>query len=220
MSGRLAELQAAPFRPVGRYTASMSPRGTAHNAGGFALQKLLNTLRRPPAGYAAWYARQTAWWRAEPGRARALGQVCGALKLACYALYPALLLWLGWQWLGDGSPMARPVGLVRAIAVPALGFALVSWLRVAIAEPRPYEAYSIDQLIPKDTCGKSFPSRHTYSIAVIGMCWLHYSAPVGAIILACSALMAWARVLGGVHYPRDVACGLVLGIVCGLAMWL
>lgn len=197
---------------------------TAQKAEGFGLQKLLDTLRRPPAGYDAWYARQTAWWRAEPGRARALGRTCAALKLACYALYPALLVWLGWQWACEagmtGATATWPVEVARAIVVPGAGFALVSALRRAIAEPRPYEVCDIGQLIEKDTRGKSFPSRHTYSIAVIGMCWLRYSALIGAIILACSALMAWARVLGGVHYPRDVACGLALGVLCGLAMWL
>lgn len=149
-----------------------------------------------------------------------LGRICEGLKYACYLLYPALLAMLAWNWARQGDLQGDvPWDLLRALVVPAAGFVLVSALRRAINEPRPYEACGIEQLVAKNTHGKSFPSRHVYSIAVIGMCWLRYMPPVGAIILPASLVMAGARVLGGVHYPRDVACGLALGMLVGLAMW-
>ena len=109
---------------------------------------------------------------------------------------------------------------MQALAVPAVGFVLVSLMRRAINEPRPYEACGIEKLIDKDTQGKSFPSRHSFSIAVIGMCWLRYVPAAGTLILLASLVMAWARVLAGVHYPRDVVCGLSLGVLVGFAMWM
>ncbi len=176
---------------------------------------ITDTLRRPPEGYAAWHGRASAWWQAQESRARALGVACTALKYACYALYPALVVLLACDWLGGAGPEA----FRRALLLPALGFTVVSVMRVQIAEPRPYEACAIRQLIPKDTRGKSFPSRHVYSIAVIGGCWLYRCAPVGALILAAALVMAYARVVGGLHYPRDVACGYVLGMAFAAPLW-
>gem|GEM_PF-30848 len=192
------------------------PRG--NEKGVPTVKSLLAYLRTPPEGYTAWHARVTAWWRAKPGRAKALDRTCKVLKYACYLLYPALLVMLAWEWVRNGC-VGMPRDFLQALAVPALGFVLVSLMRRAINEPRPYEACGIEKLIDKDTQGKSFPSRHSFSIAVIGMCWLRYVPAAGILILLASLVMAWARVLAGVHYPRDVVCGLALGVVAGLAMW-
>ena len=196
--------------------AASSPRG--NQKGVPTVKSLLAYLRTPPEGYTAWHARVSAWWRAKPGRAKALDRTCKVLKYACYLLYPALLVMLAWEWVRNGC-VGMPRDFLQALAVPALGFVLVSLMRRAINEPRPYEACGIEKLINKDTQGKSFPSRHSFSIAVIGMCWLRYVPAAGILILLASLVMAWARVLAGVHYPRDVACGLALGVVAGLAMW-
>lgn len=148
-----------------------------------------------------------------------LGRTCKVLKYACYLLYPALLVMLAMEWV-RGDCTRTPWNFFQALAVPAVGFVLVSLMRRAINEPRPYEACGIEKLIDKDTQGKSFPSRHSFSIAVIGMCWLRYVPAAGTLILLASLVMAWARVLAGVHYPRDVVCGLSLGVLAGLAMWM
>lgn len=148
-----------------------------------------------------------------------LGCTCKVLKYACYLLYSALLVMLAMEWV-RGNCTGTPWNFLQALAVPAVGFVLVSLMRRAINEPRPYEACGIEKLIDKDTQGKSFPSRHSFSIAVIGMCWLRYVPAAGTLILLASLVMAWARVLAGVHYPRDVVCGLSLGVLAGLAMWM
>ena len=200
-----------------RISATASrPRG--NQKGVSTVKSLLAYLRTPPKGYATWHARVSAWWRAKSGRAKALDCTCKVLKYACYLLYPALLVMLAWEWVRNGC-VGMPRDFLQALAVPAVGFALVSLMRRAINEPRPYEACSIEKLIDKDTQGKSFPSRHSFSIAVIGMCWLRYVPAAGILILLASLVMAWARVLAGVHYPRDVVCGLALGVLVGLAMW-
>ena len=196
--------------------AASRPRGD--QKGVPTVKSLLAYLRTPPKGYATWHVRVSAWWRAKPGRAKALDRTCKVLKYACYLLYPALLVMLAWEWVRNGC-VGMPRDCLQALAVPAVGFALVSLMRRAINEPRPYEACGIEKLIDKDTQGKSFPSRHSFSIAVIGMCWLRYVPAAGVLILLASLVMAWARVLAGVHYPRDVAYGLALGVLAGLTMW-
>ena len=43
----------------------------------------------------------------------------------------------------------------------------------------------------------------------------------GAALMAAGAVMAAARVLGGVHFPRDVIAGALIGAGCGIAgFWL
>lgn len=195
------------------------PASIGNQKGASTVKSLLAYLRTPPKGYATWHAHVSAWWRAKPGRAKALDRTCKVLKYACYLLYPALLVMLAWEWVRNGCA-GMPRDFLQALAVPAVGFVLVSLMRRAINEPRPYEACGIEKLIDKDTQGKSFPSRHSFSIAVIGMCWLRYVPAAGILILLASLAMAWARVLAGVHYPRDVVCGLALGVLAGLAMWL
>jgi membrane-associated phospholipid phosphatase len=80
----------------------------------------------------------------------------------------------------------------------------------------PYEVYPINPLIKRSLHGKSFPGRHVFSAAVIA-CSLYIPSPICATItfvLAC--ILAIVRVLGGVHFPRDVIVGLIAGAVCGI----
>ena len=103
------------------------------------------------------------------------------------------------------------------ILVPASGFVLLTLVRKWINQPRPYEAWEIIPLLEKDSAGNSMPSRHVFSATIISMACLHANLPAGLILLVLSALLGLVRVLGGVHYPKDVlvgyACGLIWGIL-------
>ena len=57
---------------------------------------------------------------------------------------------------------------VRALLVPGISFGAVSLFRWAFRAPRPYEVFETTPVIKKNTKGKSFPSRHVFSIFVIG----------------------------------------------------
>ena len=107
--------------------------------------------------------------------------------------------------------------LYAYILVPASGFVLLTLVRKWINQPRPYEAWEIVPLLDKDSSGNSMPSRHVFSATIISMACLHANLPVGLMLLVLSALLGLVRVLGGVHYPKDVlvgyACGLLLGIL-------
>ena len=107
--------------------------------------------------------------------------------------------------------------LYAYILVPASGFVLLTLVRKWINQPRPYEAWEIVPLLDKDSSGNSMPSRHVFSATIISMACLHANLSVGLMLLVLSALLGLVRVLGGVHYPKDVlvgyACGLLLGIL-------
>ena len=66
---------------------------------------------------------------------------------------------------------------------------------------------------PKNTKGKSFPSRHTASAAVIAMTLLYVNIPVGIVFLAIALLIGISRICARVHFPRDVAAGYLYSVI-------
>ena len=131
--------------------------------------------------------------------------VVGGVKILpgiVYAAYPLLIVYFG-VW--------RRENLLRGILVPAMGFLLVTALRAWINAPRPYEA-----ITPKDTKGKSFPSRHAACGSVIAVTALFTAPALGWVLLIVSLLIALSRVMAGVHYVKDVLAGWLLGAAVGL----
>lgn len=109
-----------------------------------------------------------------------------------------------------------------------LTFALGDGISAKIIKPnvgriRPCnEVRLADQIIHRVHCGggKSFPSAHAtnhFGIAVflIGVFYRKWKAilPIG---IAWAAAISFAQVYVGVHYPIDVFCGMILGIMLGL----
>ena len=151
------------------------------------------------------------------GRVRESGAACFLLRTAgktatgiMYLAYPILLILLGIR--GDYRI------LLWTIFVPAAAFAVLTAVRAKINRPRPYETWDIRPLIHKDTKGNSMPSRHVFSTAVIAMAWIPVSLPAGILLLLVAVLESVIRVLGGVHYPTDVAAGYLIGVLAGLPM--
>ena len=125
-----------------------------------------------------------------------------------YIVYPLLLLVL---------LIKRDPDLLRAVAVPAVSFVLLSIFRHLYCAPRPYEVMGIAPLISKDTKGRSFPSRHVFSAFIIAVTVFYFAPVCGTALLAVGTAMAVIRVLGGVHFIKDVVAGAVIGILCGIA---
>lgn len=126
--------------------------------------------------------------------------------LLVYAAYPAALV-VAYQYSFRH--------LLISILVPGAAFILLSAFRSWYHAPRPYEKLSIDPIIKKDTKGKSFPSRHVFSAFMIDMVIFSVSKPIGIIYLFLAILIGIVRVIGGVHFPKDV----IAGAVCGIAGW-
>lgn len=155
------------------------------------------------------YRRITEPLRDRPRLLRGLLRFNQGLVYLCYGLY-LLLLVLVW--------LMRTSDLWRFVLVPAVSFGLLTLVRARIDAPRPYEVLVIDPLIHKSTQGRSFPSRHVFSIFVIAMAWLAFWRPLGVILLVLGAGMAVFRVVAGVHWPRDVIVGAICGLAVGLLM--
>ena len=104
--------------------------------------------------------------------------------------------------------------------VPASGFVMLSLLRKKLNAPRPYEVWEIVPLLDRDSPGQSMPSRHVFSATIISMACLHASLSVGVILLVLSAFLGLVRVLGGVHYPKDVVAAYICALVWSVIFFL
>ena len=113
-------------------------------------------------------------------------------------------------------------GLLLYLLLPAAGFIVLSLVRRRINQPRPYESWDFSPLLAKDVSGegKSMPSRHVFSSTIIAMSALSLSPWFGLVLLFLTALLALVRVLGGVHYPKDVLVGYACGLLVGSLLYL
>ena len=114
--------------------------------------------------------------------------------------------------------LGKQVGIY--LFIPASGFVILSFLRKKINAPRPYEEWTIKPLLDRDSPGQSMPSRHVFSATIISMACLHASLTMGMICLTLSAFLGLVRVLGGVHFPKDVVVGYICGLVWGVIFFL
>lgn len=156
--------------------------------------------------YAELYQKMTQGIKTERDTKR-LNFINSCLTWVFYIMYPGLLL--------DTLFKHREVFL-KVLLIPAVTFIVVSLIRAKINEPRPYEVEDIIPLIKKDTKGKSMPSRHVFSAVIISMAYLFQIPWLGIALLVCAACSGFVRILGGVHYPKDVLAGYLVGILCGM----
>lgn len=134
------------------------------------------------------------------------------VTILIYLVYPALLVLLFTQ--RGAIPLDR--GLIPAILIPGISFVLLSIYRRTVNSPRPYEVFDLPPIIDKKTAGHSFPSRHIFSMFIIATTCFYFYPPAGVLIGLTGAALALNRVLGGVHFIKDVAAGALIGIACGI----
>ncbi len=153
------------------------------------------------------YEKMTESIKASPHIGTAIILSDSILTKLSYIVYPMLIIFL---------IIEKEPEVLRAVAVPAVSFVLLSVFRYLYCAPRPYEVFGIAPVIKKDTKGKSFPSRHVFSAFMIAFTVYYFMPAAGIILFALSTVMAAIRVIGGVHFIKDVAAGAVIGICCGI----
>ncbi|MFD2765405.1 phosphatase PAP2 family protein [Micromonospora eburnea] len=142
--------------------------------------------------------------------------------LAGYAAYGvvlfAVLLLAGW-WLarrsGAGLPAAvwAPVGMLLAVAANQ---PIVSAMHV----PRPYTALPGILVLADRSTDPSFPSDHATMAGAVAAGLLLVSWRLGLLAVAAAAVMGFARIYIGAHYPLDVLAGFAVGAVVTLLGYL
>lgn len=134
-----------------------------------------------------------------------------AITYVTVLLYLGLLIYSGFLIPSQGGTL-----LYRSILIPGVSFIFVSQFRKKLSAPRPYEVYNFTPALDKDTVGKSFPSRHVFSIFMIACTYFQVSIPIGIIIMILGLGLAVIRVVGGVHFIKDVVAGAIMAILIGI----
>jgi undecaprenyl-diphosphatase len=103
--------------------------------------------------------------------------------------------------------------------VIATGAALVTTFLFGLAEAalhsekRPFQSHHVHQLI-SHAPGQSFPSDHAtaaFGVALAVIAFL--SRRWGVALLAVALLIGFARVYDGIHYPSDIAGGILAAVL-------
>jgi membrane-associated phospholipid phosphatase len=126
---------------------------------------------------------------------------------------------LGSIWASIGAAVALSAARRRREALDALGAAGFMWLMAQAAKrlvhrPRPYDALSDARVMINRPHGTSWPSSHPAVLLVfvtVACRNLGVPLPARALATALVGVVGLSRVHLGVHYPADVAGGLVLG---------
>ena len=163
--------------------------------------------------YQEWYGHMAANIKNKPFLLSLLRTFNRFMTVVMSMIYLTLL---AITYLQQG--LGKQVGIY--LFIPASGFVILSFLRKKINAPRPYEEWTIKPLLDRDSPGQSIPSRHVFSATIISMACLHASLTMGMICLTLSAFLGLVRVLGGVHFPKDVVVGYICALVWGVLFFL
>lgn len=128
----------------------------------------------------------------------------------------AIILIAGW-WI---ARRANDLSAVTAAVWAPLGVLAAVAINQPIADSinatRPCNALPHIVVLHCNTDG-GFPSDHAMMAgAVTAGVWL-VNRRLGVVAAIAAAVMAWARVYVGAHYPQDVVAGLVLGAALSVA---
>lgn len=154
------------------------------------------------------YRKMDAYFSQRPKQEKGIRFAGNILSGIFYAGYAGLCLWV---FLKDRKK------LTRVLLVPASCYLAGTLVRAGINAPRPADKMTDLQRKKLKQGGKSFPSRHSFSAAVIAMAFAWIDKRAGAAAAALAAAMGAERVLEGSHWIRDVIAGLCFG---GLYGWL
>lgn len=86
------------------------------------------------------------------------------------------------------------------------------WLKPMVARIRPYDLLGFDILVPP-LSDYSFPSGHTSASFAAATAIYAINRKWGIVAYAFSVWMGISRMYLGVHFPTDVICGAVIGII-------
>lgn len=115
----------------------------------------------------------------------------------------------------------RRCGAVLATASAGLALLIAQPIAHTVERLRPYLAHPAHaHLLIARSHDPSFPSDHAVGgFALALSVWL-YDRTLGAVLLVLAAILAFARVYVGTHYPADVLAGALLGMIVAGALFL
>jgi len=116
-----------------------------------------------------------------------------------------IVLWLR----GEKNPA---IYLALGLIVDAL---LVSYLKIMIHRPRPYEVLPIMPLEIAENL-RSLPSGHTATAFLSATILSKFYSKYAVFLFVIAAFIGLSRLYMGVHYPLDVIAGAITGFLVGI----
>ncbi|HWT76451.1 MAG TPA: phosphatase PAP2 family protein [Mobilitalea sp.] len=114
---------------------------------------------------------------------------------------------------------SRTTGMVSLIAFAMSILINNIILKNVIARPRPFAALTQLQVLIARPTDFSFPSGHTATaFAVAGAIYFMGNKRWGIGALIFAGLMGFSRLYLGVHYPSDVLCGAIVGLLISISV--
>jgi undecaprenyl-diphosphatase len=118
-------------------------------------------------------------------------------------IFCVLLYWVGYR---------REAALIFATVV--IGTLIVAPLKLVVLRPRPYS--TLPSVVPLDTeSGSSFPSGHSERVFALAAVFPTKKSLRVSLLYLLAIIVAFSRVYVGVHYPLDVATGILIGFIVG-----
>ncbi len=113
----------------------------------------------------------------------------------------------------------RRRGAVLGTAAAAIGLLVNQPIAHAVDRLRPYAAHpATAHLLIARAHDPSFPSDHATGGFALACGMFLYDRAIGAFLFVLAALLAFARVYVGTHYPGDVIAGAAIGMLAVLAL--
>lgn len=108
---------------------------------------------------------------------------------------------------------------LKELAVFMTGAGLISWLGISNLigaiwyRPRPFLTGGIQELIFHRP-DKSFPSDHAaFMLAITWIAFRFGYKKLGLLLVLLDLIMAFSRVVAGIHYTGDILVGAIIGIL-------
>ncbi len=140
-----------------------------------------------------------------------------AVFFANWSGYLMIAAFLFFLWRKRAAISKKAVifaGVFLSAVVSRLG--ITALIRFLHHRPRPYVENPVNLLIDKGA-EASFPSGHAAFFFAFSLAVYYHNKRLGIVFLAISALMAFARIFAGIHWPSDILAGAVVGI---FSVWL
>jgi undecaprenyl-diphosphatase len=127
----------------------------------------------------------------------------------------ALMFLLPGRWHRD----TRRTGAVFATVAAGLALLVNQPLSHAVDRLRPYVAHpATAHLLIARAHDPSFPSDHSTGGFALACGMFLYDRTIGTGLFVLAAVLAFARVYVGAHYPTDVVAGAAIGILWALLL--